>query len=81
MFDDAHLRSSSVLQKCKNRETPARRLDYAKTENFGENGASAQIPVRRIPCERRKWEKNELEEKRKVDGSVNTQLCLIKKLV
>jgi len=28
-----------------------------------------------------KREKNDLEEKRKVDGSVNTQLCLIKKLV
>jgi len=28
-----------------------------------------------------KREKNDLEEKRKVDGSINTQLCLIKKLV
>jgi len=42
--------------------------------------ARAQIPSTNA-MRTSKREKNDLEEKRKVDGSVNTQLCLIKKLV
>lgn len=62
------------------RNAKSRHLDCeGKLKILGKR-ARAQIPSANT-MRTSKREKNDLEEKRKVDGSVNTQLCLIKKLV